>query len=458
MRSQLRYIHVTPQPPFLRQRHVIPAWKQQPYCTPSPSPSHSRRLTTLAIETSCDDTSVAVAELTPASSNGRLKVHFHKKVTANNNAFTGIHPLVALQSHRRSLAPLVQAALKVAPPPDFISVTRGPGMRSNLAVGLDTAKGLSLGLNVPLLSVHHMQAHALTPRLVHAMESGHRDALKPTFPFLTVLASGGHTTLINSESLTKHTILAETHDIALGDCLDKAARAILPPDSLCTPYAGAMERFAFPRGSDDYSYTAPARRQEELEHRKTQWNWSIAPPFSESKGGNKTSRRMEFSFAGLLSSVERLMARRVDSEGRLTTELRLAEDVSLAERREMAREVQRVTFEHLVSRVMLHLSSNASANVYAIVVSGGVASNEFLRHVMRGMLDARGYRSIALEFPPVELCTDNALMIAWAGLEMWNDGYRSTLDVEPIRKWSMDPAAEDGGILGVGGWINVVAE
>lgn len=234
--------------------------------------AHRRLLTTLAIETSCDDTSVAVLEQTPRA----LTVHFHEKITANNDAYNGIHPLVALHSHRTHLALLVQKALSAFPRPDFIAATRGPGMRSNLAVGLDTAKGLALGLGVPFLGVHHMQAHTLTPRLVHAMDAP-LIAPEPDFPFLTVLVSGGHTMLIDSRSLTEHSILAETGDIALGDCLDKAARAILPADLLQAPYGRALEEFAFPNGPDCYNYEAPARRQEELECRPTRWHWALRP-------------------------------------------------------------------------------------------------------------------------------------------------------------------------------------
>ncbi|SMY19748.1 unnamed protein product [Zymoseptoria tritici ST99CH_1A5] len=417
----------------------------------------SRSIVTLAIETSCDDTSVAVAELLSPQLHGRLKVHFHEKVTADNDAYNGIHPLVALHSHRRNLALLVQKALQVSPKPDFVSVTRGPGMRSNLSTGLDTAKGLAVAWDVPLLATHHMQAHALTPRLVAAMEMdlGQPKPLNPAFPFLTLLASGGHTMLINSTGLVEHSILADTQDIAIGDCLDKAARAILPAGRLAIPYGRALEEFAFPNGPSDYQYTAPTRRREELERRPTKWRWGLFPPLSESKRGEKSSKRMVYSFTGLTTSIERITTRVVDAEGRLTSVSRRPEDISEDERRELAREVQRIAFEHLASRIILHLSSNAT-DVNAIVVSGGVASNSFLRHLLRAMLDARGYDRIRLEFPPISLCTDNALMIAWAALEMWHAGYRSSLDVQPLRKWSMDPNAEDGGILGVGGWHNVL--
>lgn len=142
-----------------------------------------------------------------------------------------------------------------------------------------------------------------------------------------------------------------------------------------------------------------------------------------------------------------------DDEGRLTREPRLAKDVSLDERRDLAIEIQRVAFEHLTSRLLLHLGDASTKDVRTVVVSGGVASNQYLRHVIRSTLNRRGFESIGLEFPPVSLCTDNALMIAWSALEMWNAGFQSELSVEPLRKWSMDSKAEDGGILGVGGWV-----
>lgn len=345
-------------------------------------------------------------------------------------------------------------------------------MRSNLAIGLDTAKGLALAWNVPLLGVHHMQAHALTPRLCNVIAGEHGSdspdeverkkptvsgetwdlsSLEPGFPFLTLLASGGHSLLINSTGLTDHAILASTQDIAIGDCIDKAARAILPGSKLVPPYGKALEMFAFPNGESDYNYTPPARRQEELERRTTEWGWSLGPPLAESKGGDKSSKRMAYSFAGLLTSVERFMRFALTASGTPSKQLRNPEDIILDERKEMAREIQRVAYEHLASRILLHLAST-STPTKTVVVSGGVASSRYLRHVLRAMLDVRGYREVQLCFPPVELCTDNALMIAWVGMEMWNAGYRSGLGIGPLRKWSMDGKAEDGGILGVGGW------
>jgi N6-L-threonylcarbamoyladenine synthase len=434
---------------------------------------HRRSLLTLAIETSCDDTSVAVVEKHKDAS---ATLHFHKKVTANTAAYNGIHPVIALESHQSSLAPLLQEALNHLPPsqpdshshrvlhhgeisrvkPDFISSTRGPGMRSNLSVGLDAGKALAVAWNVPVIGVHHMQAHALTPRLVSALES--KVTSGPVFPFLSALVSGGHSMLIESTGLTDHKILATTGDIALGDCLDKAARAILPPHLAVPPYGRALEEFAFPAGASDYNYTAPAKRDVELARRVTKWGWGLGAPLAGSKNGS-SSRKMIYSFSGLLSSIERFVKFEYDHQNStISSRVRQPGHLSENERRDMAREVMRVAFEHLASRVLLHLSSlppTEAAKVKSVVVSGGVAANWFLRHVMRAFLDVRGYSHVELFFPPVALCTDNAAMIGWAGIEMWEAGWRSQLSVRPIKTWSMDPSASDGGILGVEGWLKV---
>ncbi|OQO08676.1 hypothetical protein B0A48_06546 [Cryoendolithus antarcticus] len=441
----------------------------------------SRRcLSTLAIETSCDDTSVAILEVdepsseSPNPTKARANVVFHRTITANSSAYSGIHPLVALHSHQSVLGDLVAEALATwsrsgKSKPTFVSATRGPGMRSNLDVGLHVAKGLSLAWGIPLVGVHHMQAHTLTPRLCdtmaereegHSMAGGDRE-ISPAFPYLTVLASGGHTMLLRSAGLVEHHILAETGDIAIGDCLDKAARAILPDEALQPPYGKALHDFAFPAGVADYKYAPPPTRGDELIRRPTNWGWSLGPPLAESKGGKKTSRRMVYSFAGLLSSVERSMRNVSDDKGTARQALRDQTRITAAERIDMAREVLRVAFEHLTSRILLYLTEETRAaklkasllpQITTVVLSGGVVSSPYLRHVMRAMLDVRGFKHINLIFPPPALCTDNALMIAWTGMEMYKAGYCSTLDIAPIRKWSMDSSATYSGILGVGGW------
>ena len=376
-----------------------------------------RSLLTLAIETSwytsnwrygeattnnldSDDTSVAILEThstpqdvlqstTPAPS---ANLHFHDKITANNLAYRGIHPLKSLDSHQENLALLISDALPHLPntsspletsqnvsilindqwipkrKPTFISVTRGPGMRSSLSTGIDTAKGLAVAWQTPLLGVNHMQAHALTPRLVSAMSPCSTDERKPAFPFLTLLVSGGHTLLVHTKGITDHKILATTVDIAIGDCIDKVARCILPPEIIesanDTNYGRLLELFAFPNGSPDYDYKAPPRRQEELARKMTHWGWGFGVPLAETRSGSK-SKTMEFSFTGLGSSAARICSANPS--------------MSIQERRDMAREAMRLAFEHLASRVVMALKTQEAADISTLVVSGGVASNKYLK-------------------------------------------------------------------------------
>ena len=244
-------------------------------------------------------------------------------------------------------------------------------MRSSLTTGLDTAKGLAVAWQIPLVGVNHMQAHALTPRLVSAL-SGSPSNAAPAFPFLSLLVSGGHTLLVHSKGLTDHAILARTTDIAIGDCIDKIARLVLRPDVLKegggTMYGQQLERFAFPNGSADYHYIAPTRRAEEIARKTTKWGWALVPPLAETRSGSK-SKAMEFTFSGLGSAVKRIC------EGK--------EEMADEERRDLARETMRLAFEHLASRVgwALRDLGEKGIGVETLIVSGGVASNMFLRTV-----------------------------------------------------------------------------
>ena len=217
-----------------------------------------RKLVTLAIETSCDDTSVAVLE---QHNDQSASLRYHASITSDSRQFKGIHPIAAHISHQKHLATLLTDATKTLNQngtgrgiPDFVTVTRGPGTRASLATGIDTAKGLAVAWNVPLLGVHHMQAHALTPRLVSALEACAFDTFKPSlpapaFPYLTLLVSGGHTQLLHPTTVCNHRILASTTDLAIGDMLDKSARDILSDKivnaATDVSYAKLLESYAF---------------------------------------------------------------------------------------------------------------------------------------------------------------------------------------------------------------------
>ncbi|KAK5941321.1 Mitochondrial tRNAs modification protein [Knufia obscura] len=464
-----------------------------------------RNLLTLAIETSCDDTAVAILERpsaldsieTAGGSAGRLdhqsheerrtkngystaRLLFNEKVTARNTGLGGIHPIEALESHQANLAKLISKATSYLPDvapdstscdlstppasaprtirvsdgglkklPDFISVTRGPGMRSNLSCGLDTAKGLAAAWQVPLVGVHHMQAHALTPRLVDALQgqdtpSGiklHEPA--PRFPFLTLLVSGGHTMLLHSKGLVDHEILATTRDVAIGDALDKCGRIILPDSfklqAKDTAFAKYLSDYAFPDQNSYGDWPVPRRRKNEIAKPNNKFGWQVQAPLADTKD-------LAFSFTSVATSIERLVKSRIEQ---------LDGSLSEAERLLFAQTSLGIAFEHLASRTVVTLEKLQAAkqDVSTLVVSGGVAANSFLRYFLRKMLDVRGYEHVQLLFPPVWLCTDNAAMIAWCGMEMFEAGYHSGFEVGALRKWSMDSAAPDGGILGVGSWL-----
>ncbi|KAH9891390.1 hypothetical protein F4778DRAFT_332502 [Xylariomycetidae sp. FL2044] len=548
------------------------------------APGRRRQLLTLAIETSCDDTCVAV--LSKDERTGAAHLHFNKKITSDNREYRGVHPIKAVLSHTASLAPLVQEALESLPEapsmpkhdadgdadgrapararakakPDFVTVTRGPGMTSNLATGLNTAKGLAVAWGVPLLGVNHMQAHALTPRLVSALKKGEKEEEKkkkklvnsngssrnnednnnnnnkreekekeeqeqeeptPTYPFLSLLVSGGHTLLVLSSSATSHKILAAPLNIAIGDMIDKCARLIVPAEEHDgarrraednVMYGPLLESFAFPdaaRNSNssstqdydydyDYGYEPPARRVDEIQpftytYTSPETGTETEPGSGTGSGGSGSwaltpplagSRALTFDFSGLNGAVPAVLLARPS--------------MGTAERRVLARETMRLAFEHLGSRLVLALrelegggggeeaarkkrgkkggggggsgSSGSDDNdaaivdddvaiddaagtpITTVVVAGGVASNRYLMHVLRSMLSARGYGHLEVVSPPLPLCTDNAAMVAWAGVEMWEAGWRSALDVTALRKWPLDPEVE-GGILGATGWV-----
>ncbi|KAI0840674.1 glycoprotease family-domain-containing protein [Hypoxylon sp. FL0890] len=478
-------------------RLFLPTLPAQRCLLSSSQPGRRRRLLTLAIETSCDDTCVAILEK-EAGAGGAAHLRFNKKITSDNRQFRGVHPVMAVASHTRHLTSMVREAMRSLPEvpetqsaksedgnnadlsredevlwidgqahrkPDFVTVTRGPGMLSNLSTGLNTAKALAVAWGVPLLGVNHMQAHALTPRLVSALEAGNNGKVgeeaqgehtptdegetperTPTFPFLSLLVSGGHSLLVHSRSLNDHAILASAHNIAIGDMLDKCARAIVPSSEVAVGenfmYGPLLERFAFPAGAD-YNYTPPPTHADEVKIYDSGLGWVLTPPLSG-------TTEMTYDFSGLNGQALKVLLERPDMD--------------VAERRLLAQNAMRLAFEHLASRLLLALSKSTLGNegellrnIRTVVVAGGVASNRYLMHILRAILDTRGYGHIELVCPPLPLCTDNAAMIAWTGMEMYEAGWRSELDILAIRKWPLDPNI-DGGILGAPGWRKVEDE
>ncbi|SHO80010.1 Similar to S.cerevisiae protein QRI7 (Protein involved in threonylcarbamoyl adenosine biosynthesis) [Malassezia sympodialis ATCC 42132] len=358
----------------------------------------SRRLI-LGIESSCDDScaSVVCSDRTILSSVVLRQDHQDTQ---------GIHPLHAAQAHHRHVPVAIRQALDEAAVRlddiDGIAVTQGPGMPGCLSVGMAAAKALASVHSKPLVYVHHMHAHALTPLLT--------EPTPPTFPFLTLLVSGGHTMLVLAHTLYRFQVLANTLDDSIGNSFDKLARE-LELGWQCA--SGALvEQLAatHPRG-------APL------------------PPLPHIMLGQPS-----FSFSGLRSASTRLI-QAAGGASHLTTSAKAA----------LAQAFQEAAFAPLEDKVVRALSIDPRLRgwrladsspvpptaIHSVVCSGGVASNAYLRERLRHALDIGGRPDVALHFPPVSLCVDNAAMIAWAGHLYWDD---RTSDLTPhvVGKWPLD--------------------
>ncbi|KAI5844943.1 Spc98 family-domain-containing protein, partial [Morchella snyderi] len=519
-----------------------------------------------------DDTSVALLT-SPTPHTATLLAH--KTITSPNRIYGGIHPLVSTVSHATHLAPLLAAVAALGHKPDFVAVTRGPGMPTSLSIGLDTAKGLAVAWGVPLVGVNHMLAHTLTPRLVAALNRaameraaaaaaagvgggevvggegegegescggevvvGERSLLgaaaenadvaaaesaeggaapesiradppssaeaaaassstpapprlleplleittptqkskiiqqpaptpteAPQFPFLTLLVSGGHTQVVHSRGLTSHTVLVDTLDIALGDMLDKCGRQLVPARDLAAhgasiAYGAALEAFCFParEGSErryGYRYTLAGGRARAAEDavEDAAYDWQLSAPLAKT---GPAARRLAYSFSGLGSSVERCLKRRKRVLGGV--------EIGEEERRALGRKVMVLAFEHVAARLVLGLEAvgEEERRQVGMVVQLVYADAEGGR--LRIYLTSKGYQHIKIVVPPMKFCTDNAAMIAWAGLELYRAGWQTGLSALPLKKWSMDDGVyiegeEDkaehgvGGVLGAQQWI-----
>ncbi|KAI0644366.1 peptidase M22 glycoprotease [Trametes meyenii] len=362
-----------------------------------------RHFTVLALESSADDTCAAVV-----TSDRQIL----SNVVVNQQAFLeeygGIHPFVALHAHQRNMPGAVQRALREANLTvneiDGIAFTRGPGIPGCLSVCGNAARSLAAALNKPLVGVHHMQAHALTPLLTSP------PADRPEFPFLTILVSGGHTLLLLATSPTAFRILATTLDESIGNAFDKVARMLGVPFGGTAPGA-ALERFCAGENSEGNG------EEEEV---------------PEIRMPRPMPGRLAFSYTGLHSTVERFLDAR---RGTLDTRTRLG----------LARSFQRAAVAQLEEKLVLgmRLCTKEGVRVRSLVVSGGVASNRYLRARLQACLDAESPEEpVGLVFPPPSLCTDNAVMIAWAAMDRFLAGDTDEYAIESRPKWSLEGLEE----------------
>ncbi len=366
----------------------------------------------LGIESSCDETAAALV------TDGRAILA--QRIASQDDEhrpYGGVVPEIAARAHAERLAPLIEATLADAgmelADVDAIAATAGPGLIGGVMVGLVTAKALALASDKPLIAVNHLEGHALSPRLADPSLD---------YPYLLLLVSGGHCQILRVEGLGRYRRLATTIDDALGEAFDKTAKIL----GLGFPGGPAVERLA--REGDPKAVALPR-------------------PLVG-------SGEPHFSFAGLKSAVLRAKQALGEGGARPSTGSGRA-DVRAATRSaqpepveghaptspysdaDIAASFQQAAIDCVIDRTRIALAK--AGDVTALVVAGGVAANQAMRAALEGLATDHGLRFVA---PPLKLCTDNAAMIAWAGIERLALGQDDPLDIAPRPRWPLDPAAE----------------
>ncbi|CAG7850511.1 tRNA N6-adenosine threonylcarbamoyltransferase, mitochondrial {ECO:0000256/HAMAP-Rule:MF_03179} {ECO:0000256/HAMAP-Rule:MF_03179}; AltName: Full=N6-L-threonylcarbamoyladenine synthase {ECO:0000256/HAMAP-Rule:MF_03179}; AltName: Full=t(6)A37 threonylcarbamoyladenosine biosynthesis protein PIIN_01415 {ECO:0000256/HAMAP-Rule:MF_03179}; AltName: Full=tRNA threonylcarbamoyladenosine biosynthesis protein PIIN_01415 {ECO:0000256/HAMAP-Rule:MF_03179} [Serendipita indica DSM 11827] len=307
---------------------------------------------------------------------------------------------------------LCEANMKM-PNIDGIAFTRGPGMGGCLSVSMNAAKALAAAHEKPIIGVHHMQGHALTPQLTNGDEMD-------GYPFLTLLISGGHTMIALVRSATVFKIMASTVDIAIGNAFDKAARLLGVVPDPGKGYGHALE--AFCRTGDEAGEPA---------HLPTAGRPTFAPLSYSIPNPHQPS---QFSYAGLTSAVQRaLRDDTVDKQG-------------------IARAFQNAAFAQLIHKLnnAIQECQRDGVSIQAVVVSGGVASNLTLRQRLRetAFVGVNGKPPPRFIFPPPELCTDNAAMIAWASMHRFLQHDFDDYSIQPLATWDLESiGAQNEGAL-----------
>jgi len=333
----------------------------------------------LGIETSCDETGVALYD----SEHGLLADKLHSQIAMHND-YGGVVPELASRDHIRRILPLVEEVLSSAETTkkqiDAIAYTRGPGLMGALLVGGCSAKAMAFGLGIPSIGVHHMEGHLLAPML---------EKNPPAFPFVALLVSGGHTQLIEVKAIGSYRVLGESLDDAAGEAFDKAALmlGLDYPGGPCisaTAEKGDASRFTFPCPMID----RPS---------------------------------LDFSFSGLktftLNTVE---AHQI--KGALDKQT--VADIACA-------------FQHAVVETLVIKCKRAlkQTGMTRLVVAGGVSANKQLRLSLQKMVNKE---SAEVFYPRLKFCTDNGAMIAYAGHCRLMAGQYDSEGLQPFPRWSLD--------------------
>jgi N6-L-threonylcarbamoyladenine synthase len=340
----------------------------------------------LGIETSCDETAVAVVRRRGDGS-GEIVSNIVLSQIEDHAPYGGVVPEIAARAHIQHLDRLVAQAMDEAglafPALSGVAATAGPGLLGGVIIGLTTAKAIAMAHGKPLLAINHLEGHALTPRLLGPCP----------FPYLLLLISGGHTQFQLVEGVGRYRRLGTTIDDALGEAFDKTAKLL----GLGYPGGPEVEHYARKGNPQRFDFPRPL----------------------------KGRKNCNFSFSGLKTAVREA----VHSLGSLSEQdiadvcasFELAVAETLQDRLKMAFEIFRAAYPEVKEP--------------ALIVAGGVAANATLKNVLAQSTAESGF---ALIVPPASLCTDNAAMIAWAGAERLTLGLVDDLDFTARARWPLD--------------------
>jgi N6-L-threonylcarbamoyladenine synthase len=345
----------------------------------------------LGIESSCDETAAAVLD-----GAGRILAESVASQEAAHAPYGGVVPEIAARAHLALLPDLVRGVMGRAGlgfgDLGGVAASAGPGLIGGLIVGSQVAKGITLARRLPYVAVNHLEAHALTARLPGLVEGG------APFPYLLLLASGGHCQCVAVEGVGCHARLGSTMDDAAGEAFDKVAKLL----GLGWPGGPALEALATQGDAARYIFPRPMLGREGC----------------------------DFSFSGLKTAVALEVARH--GAGALPEVL--AADIA-------------ASFQRAVAEVLADRAAHAMAMIRArapeahlLVVAGGVAANGAVRAALGTAARRAGFALVA---PPVRLCTDNAVMVAWAGIERLRLGLTDGLDFAPRPRWSLESVSRE---------------
>ena len=335
----------------------------------------------LGIETSCDETAASIVNNRKEILSNIIysQIDFHKE-------YGGVVPEIASRAHIEKIDMVIEKAFNEAKLSyneiDAIAVTSGPGLIGGVIVGLMAAKALSASLGKPLICVNHLEGHALTCRLTNNVE----------FPFLLLLVSGGHCQYIIAKNIGEYEVIGKTLDDSIGEAFDKTSKIM----GLGYPGGPILEKMSQTGDQNSFSFPKPLINQNDC----------------------------NMSFSGLKTSVLREVEK---FSGNLPKDK--ANDIAAS--------FQKTITEVLISKTKkaIKLAKEKSPDISNFVISGGVAANKFINSNLQKTVNDHGFNYYN---PPIKLCTDNAAMIAWAGIENFEKGNISDLNYAPRARWSLE--------------------